>query len=363
MNHLDLFSGIGGFSLGLERAGFKTIAFCEKELYCRMLLQKHWKGVKIYNDIKDCKGKEIKETHGRVDLLTGGFPCQPYSVAGKQKGTSDDRYLWPDMFRVIREVQPTWIIAENVRGIINIQDGMVFETVCTDLEKEGFEIQTFIIPAAGVGAPHKRERVWIVGYSKHNGSLTSEIKRGNNKINDRSEKRENTTIEPERASGSRNNEVMENSRRTLRQGASIREKNEDEIRKEDADKFKRSSSSSEPYVANTHSNGEKRDQSKDRTGSRTQQSRKDVANTESEQSISKYYREQPGEVSKQKQVKPGGGYSWTLREANWLSEPDVGRVAHGLPGRAHRLRGLGNAIVPKIAEEIGRAIIKAGSKE
>tara|TARA_Y100000592_G_scaffold42010_1_gene66789 strand:+ start:2669 stop:3676 length:1008 start_codon:yes stop_codon:yes gene_type:complete len=335
MNHLDLFSGIGGFSLGLERAGFKTIAFCEKELYCQMLLQKHWKGVKIYNDIKECKGKEIKETYGRVDLLTGGFPCQPYSVAGKQKGTDDDRYLWPEMFRVIKEVQPTFVIAENVRGIINIQDGMVFETVCSDLESEGFEIQTFIIPAAGVGAPHKRERVWIVGYSKHNGSLTSEIKRGNNKIDDRSEKRENTTLEPKRAGGSRDNEIMENSRRTLRQGASIREKNEDEIRKENANKFERSSSSS----------------------------KSNVANTKSEQSISKYYREQPGEVSEQKQIESRGSYSWTLREADWLSEPDVGRVVDGLPGRAHRLRGLGNAIVPKIAEEIGRAIIKAESKE
>ena len=262
MNHLDLFSGIGGFSIGLEKVGFNTIAFCEKEDYCRMLLQKHWKGVKIYNDIKECKGKEIKETYGRVDILTGGFPCQPYSVAGKQKGTADDRYLWPEMFRVIKEVQPTFVIAENVRGIINIQDGMVFETVCSDLESEGFEIQTFIIPAAGVGAPHKRERVWIVGYSKHNGSLTSEIKRGDNKINDRTEEREDTTFKPERAGRSRDNEIMENTRRKLHERSSVREKNEDEIKKENANKFERSSS----------------------------ESASNVANTKSEQSISKYYR-------------------------------------------------------------------------
>ena len=330
MNHLDLFSGIGGFSIGLEKVGFNTIAFCEKEDYCRMLLQKHWKGVKIYNDIKECKGKEIKETYGRVDILTGGFPCQPYSVAGKQKGTADDRYLWPEMFRVIKEVQPTFVIAENVRGIINIQDGMVFETVCSDLESEGFEIQTFIIPAAGVGAPHKRERVWIVGYSKHNGSLTSEIKRGDNKINDRTEEREDTTFKPERAGRSRDNEIMENTRRKLHERSSVREKNEDEIKKENANKFERSSS----------------------------ESASNVANTKSEQSISKYYREQPGETSEQEQIKSGGSNSWTLREANWLSEPNVGRVVNGVPGRAHRLRGLGNAIVPKIAEEIGRSIMK-----
>ena len=331
MNHLDLFSGIGGFSIGLEKVGFNTIAFCEKEDYCRMLLQKHWKGVKIYNDIKECKGKEIKETYGRVDILTGGFPCQPYSVAGKQKGTADDRYLWPEMFRVIKEVQPTFVIAENVRGIINIQDGMVFETVCSDLESEGFEIQTFIIPAAGVGAPHKRERVWIVGYSKHNGSLTSEIKRGDNKINDRTEEREDTTFKPERAGRSRDNEIMENTRRKLHERSSVREKNEDEIKKENANKFERSSS----------------------------ESASNVANTKSEQSISKYYREQPGETSEQEQIKSRGSSSWTLREANWLSEPNVGRVVNGVPGRAHRLRGLGNAIVPKIAEEVGRSIMKA----
>ena len=330
MNHLDLFSGIGGFSIGLEKVGFNTIAFCEKEDYCRMLLQKHWKGVKIYNDIKECKGKEIKETYGRVDILTGGFPCQPYSVAGKQKGTADDRYLWPEMFRVIKEVQPTFVIAENVRGIINIQDGMVFETVCSDLESEGFEIQTFIIPAAGVGAPHKRERVWIVGYSKHNGSLTTKIKRGDNKINDRTEERKNTTLEPERTGRSRDNETMENTRRKLHERSSVGEKNEDEARKENANKFERSSS----------------------------ESASNVANTESEQSISKYYREQPGETNEQKQIESRGSNSWTLREASWLSEPNVGRVVNGLPGRAHRLRGLGNAIVPKIAEEIGRSIMK-----
>src|SRR5210317_1820802 len=192
MNHLDLFSGIGGFSIALEKVGFKTVAFCEREPYCKLLLQKHWKGVKIYDDIKTIKGEDIKEP---IDILTGGFPCQPYSVAGKQKGTDDDRYLWPEMFRVIKEVKPTFVIAENVRCIINIQDGMVFETVCSDLESEGFEIQPFIIPAAGVNAPHKRERVWIVGYSEHNGSLASKIKRRNNKIDAATKEGTNTTLE------------------------------------------------------------------------------------------------------------------------------------------------------------------------
>ena len=327
MNHLDLFSGIGGFSLALEKVGFKTIAFCENDPYCRLLLQKHWKGVTIHNDIKKLEAKDIKEP---IDILTGGFPCQPYSVAGKQKGTDDNRYLWPDMFRIIKEVKPTFVIAENVRGIINIQDGMVFETVCSDLEAEGFEVQSFVIPFAGVNAPHKRERVWIVGYSKHNGSLTTKIKRRNNKIDDRTTKGKNTSIEPERTSGSRDNEIMENSRRKLHEGASFGEKNEDEIRKENANKFERSSG----------------------------ESTFDVANTKSEQSDTDDNRQESREVSEQKQIESRGGRSWTLREASWSSEPDVGRVANGIPGRAYRLRGLGNAVVPKIPEEIGKAIWK-----
>ena len=312
MNHLDLFSGIGGFALALEKVGFKTVGFCEVDPYCRLLLQKHWKGVTIHHDIKRLEAKDIKEP---IDILTGGFPCQPYSVAGKQKGTDDNRYLWPDMFRVIKEIKPTFVVAENVRGIVNIQDGMVFETVCSDLESEGFEIQPFIIPAAGVGAPHKRERVWIVGYSKHNGSLTSKIRRGNQKVDARAQERQNQAIESQRTSRSNNNEIMENSRRTLRQGAKFDKENANESKQENANKFERSSSTPEHHVANTkgvHVQGQQ-----DRSGQ--EQSR---------------------------------------RESWWEFEPNVGRVANGVPGRVHRLKGLGNSIVPQIAEEIGKAIWK-----
>ena len=313
MNHLDLFSGIGGFALALEKVGFKTVGFCEVDPYCRLLLQKHWKGVTIHNDIKKLEAKDIKEP---IDILTGGFPCQPYSVAGKQKGTDDNRYLWPDMFRVIKEIKPTFIIAENVRGIVNIQDGMVFETVCSDLESEGFEIQPFIIPAAGVGAPHKRERVWIVGYSEHNGSLTAKIRGGNKETNAGSQKGENQTIKSQRTSRSNNDEIMENSRRALRQGAKFSKENANESRQENANQLERSSSTPEHNVA-------------DSKGVHVQ-----------------------GQQS-------GSGQEQSRRESWWEFEPNVGRVAHGIPGRVHRLKALGNSIVPQIAEEIGRAIIKA----
>ena len=112
--------------------------------------------------------KQRLETDGieLPDVITGGFPCQPFSIAGKQRGTDDNRHLWPQMFRIIRELAPRWVVGENVRGLVNIQDGMVFETVCTDLEGEGYEVRAFNIPAAGVGAPHRRERIWIIANKK-----------------------------------------------------------------------------------------------------------------------------------------------------------------------------------------------------
>jgi DNA-cytosine methyltransferase len=147
---LDLFSGLGGFSLGLERTGsFETIAFCDNDKYSKLVLQKHWKGVKIYNDVKEItKEKFIADGIQFPDIITGGFPCQPFSVAGKQAGTDDDRHLWPVMFRIIQEFTPRWVIGENVKGLTNIQDGVVFETVCSDLEGAGYEVRAFNIPAA-----------------------------------------------------------------------------------------------------------------------------------------------------------------------------------------------------------------------
>ena len=161
---LDLFSGIGGFSLGLESTGhFKTIAFCEKDKFCQKVLQKNFKNIPIEGEIRNVKGEKYK-----ADVVTGGFPCQPFSVAGKRKGTDDDRYLWDENIRVVRECKPKWFIGENVEGIINIQEGMVLRQVQTDLEKEGFEVQCLIIPASGIGAWHQRKRVWIIGCNVSN---------------------------------------------------------------------------------------------------------------------------------------------------------------------------------------------------
>jgi DNA (cytosine-5)-methyltransferase 1 len=409
---LDLFSGLGGFSLGLERTGkFKTVAFCEIDKYCTLLLQKHWKGVKIYEDVRKIN-KEQFDTDGieYPDIITGGFPCQPFSVAGKQKGTGDDRHLWPEMFRIIKTFKPKFVIGENVKGLINIQDGVVFETVCTDLESEGYEVQAFNIPAAGVGAPHRRERIWILAtnvansisdnereqitrgdeeekriqeeYRQDNSttrqsSRTSAIRNGDrgyeDMANTESERtrsnnegvrqgisginrgqgtigtKEDMANSNTRFSNGTNEEIfsrgqtsnisstgggdknVENSRCTLQQGTVFQGENENEIRKGNADQSQRSSSSSE-Y---------------------------DVANSSSEQSHSNDNGQEQREISQQEQIELGGGSSGTLWPSNWEFEPNVGRVANGIPGRVHRLKGLGNSIVPKIAEEIGKAIIGA----
>ena len=186
IKHYDLFAGIGGFSYALDTVfNNEKIEhiFCEWEAFPTAILKKHWPDATYYGDIADliadtnsqrlCEHSERKRpqstpsgTRDRVGeeliIVTGGFPCQPFSHAGRRKGTSDDRYKWPEMFAVIKNVKPDWIIAENVRGLASWNDGMVLETVCADLEAEGYEVRPYIIPACSVGAPHKRERVWIV---------------------------------------------------------------------------------------------------------------------------------------------------------------------------------------------------------
>ena len=161
---LDLFSGIGGFSLGLERTGgFKTVGFCEIDQYCQKVLRKHWPEVPIHDDINTLNAKEIY--NGRIDVITGGYPCQPFSVAGNRQGHEDDRHLWPRMFEIIKQERPTWIICENVNGHIT----MGLDEVLLNLESEGYSSKPFVIPACSIDAPHRRDRVWIVSNLQSNG--------------------------------------------------------------------------------------------------------------------------------------------------------------------------------------------------
>jgi len=159
-NVLDLFSGIGGFSLGLERAGMKTIAFCEIEEFPRKVLKKNFPDVPIFKDVRDLHANQIKET---IDVICGGYPCQPFSVAGKRKGEKDDRHLWPEMFRIIQEGEIPWVVCENVTGHIILG----LDEVLSDLESEGYTCWVFIIPACAINAIHRRDRVWVIAHSSN----------------------------------------------------------------------------------------------------------------------------------------------------------------------------------------------------
>ena len=159
---LDLFSGIGGFSLGLERAGMETVAFCEFDKHAQKVLKKHWPDVPIYEDVRELDGKQFR---GSVDVVCGGYPCQPFSVAGLQRGAEDDRHLWPEMLRIIKQARPSWLVAENVTGHITLG----LDKVLSDLEVEGYTSRTLVIPACALNAHHRRDRVWIIAHTNSPG--------------------------------------------------------------------------------------------------------------------------------------------------------------------------------------------------
>ena len=165
MTHGSLFSGIGGFDLASEWMGWTNVFHCEMNPFCNRVLNHHFPDAICYEDIKQT---DFSVHKGKIDILTGGFPCQPYSAAGKRLGKEDDRHLWPEMLRAIREIQPCWVVGENVLGLVNWNEGLVFEEVQTDLEAQGYEVQPYVLPAAGVGAPHRRDRVWFVAHSDNN---------------------------------------------------------------------------------------------------------------------------------------------------------------------------------------------------
>jgi DNA (cytosine-5)-methyltransferase 1 len=190
MNHASLFSGIGGFDLAAKEVGWNNVFQCEIDPFCQSVLKYYFPKTVLYEDIKRT---DFTSWKGKIDVLTGGFPCQPFSVAGQRKGADDDRYLWPEMLRVIRETRPRWVIGENVAGITNmvqpcsetdvetksdqdeenyketiLEQEYIINTICDDIEREVYSVQPIIIPACGVGAPHRRDRVWFIAHS--NGS-------------------------------------------------------------------------------------------------------------------------------------------------------------------------------------------------
>ena len=317
---LDLFSGIGGFSLGLERTGgFETAAFCEIEKYPQEVLRKNFPGVPIYDDIKKLTAERlIQDGIGRIQVITGGYPCQPFSVAGKQKGEQDDRHLWPSMLEIIAQVRPTWVICENVTGHI----ALGLDQVLLDLENEGYSTRTFIIPACSVNAPHRRDRLWIVAHSNSNGTgkrcnskafseVIGKIRKGRNSKDSQDESAHSNKCSKDVADS--DSTGLEQSNETLEGGSS-----------------KQSDSGSiqpgENALADSFG-------SKFKGGSEEQILRKPNVQSEPRRS------------------------SENFREI-WAVEPGMGRVADGIPRRVAKLKALGNAVVPQICMMIGRAILE-----
>ena len=295
MNVLDLFSGIGGFSLGLESTGFfKTIAFVEKDKFCQKVLRKNFPNVPIEDEVRNVKGERFK-----ADVITGGFPCQPFSVAGKRRGTEDDRFLWDETIRIVSEQKCKWFIGENVEGIINIQDGMVFRQIHDDLESEGFEVQSLIIPASGVGAWHQRKRVWIIANNvfNSNNKTANKIKSSNGSENKISEKYRQKFGSIWQFNGTINENVSNSTPINLRNANST--SIESSINRQREGKFRRASS----------------------WGQQCQE-------------------------------------SWWQTQSELCGVPDG--VAYELDkDRVNRIKSLGNSIVPQIAKEIGKAIMEA----
>lgn len=313
LTHLSLFSGIGGIDLAAEWAGFKTVAFVERDKFCQKVLAKNFPGVPIHDDIKEFGAKDVAhasvQSNGKasqaacpigserdtrndavwrgrkptIHLLSGGFPCQPFSVAGKRKGVSDERFLWDEMLRVIREVQPLWVLGENVRGLLSIDGGRTFGTIIHELAEVGYRVGWGVYGACHVAAPHRRERVFIVASS----------------------------------GGRREGEIISNK-----------------------EAFAKTRGRYRNALASLGA-GE------------------DVANAENS-----HWRTNGWCEARRISWEPGRSSCKARPNCDgWATEPNVGRVAHGVPNRVDRLRALGNAVVPQqvfpilnaIAEQIREA--------
>ena len=369
----SLFSGIGGIDLGLEATGyFKTTLFSEIDPFCQKILKKHWPNVPIIPNVKDINGKEIE-----TDVLVGGFPCQPFSVAGKRKGKEDERHLWPEMFRIIKEARPSIVIGENVPGIINTQ--MALGQCVSDLESEGYKVQPVVLPACSVNAPHRRYRVFIIAMvdtdnlrlEQYNETQKEEqIRWAETPSLSRSENVANPNSSSFTSWESRgaDREVSSESER-LRGGKSQRETGKE-------------FGSSSKNVANSDSfghrgwnsqgcssGGETRilpgEQEGRETWSETERCSESYRNYVANSTASRP-QTSPEECFEQKGTEEADAiapYSGTIGDFNprdnWSVEPNVGRVAHGISDRVDRIKSLGNAVVPQLTYIIGMSIIRA----
>ena len=409
MRILDLFAGIGGFSLGLHRASkeFKTVAFCEQDPFCTQILNKHWPDVPVYPDIKELtyeklkadgvvadpiskprgyscgmhsqisvnrenkrqpdrigrrratcgiynkgstnenkKGKP-KELAGTIDIVCGGFPCQPFSQAGERRGKADDRDLWPEMFRVIKECEPTWVVGENVAGFINME----LDRTVSDLESENYEVRVFILGAVAVQAPHQRQRCWIigrkrdVGNSEHNGSSA---------IGDFWSIQGESNGQKKKIKQSKGTSGLPGTESDVADSATGR----CEERQPQGKQTNDLSESGQRFPNDVADSGGTRSEA-GLPGSDTGEERI------TKESNDRDHRQPRGEASDTRSTQRGMGHladglSAELLDIGsiWHIEPDIPRVTTGEKNRVKKLKALGNSVVPQIPEIIGRLIME-----
>jgi len=368
MNFLSLFAGIGGFDLGLERSGMTCVAQCEYDKTAREVLQKHWPDVPCYHDVRTLTGEQLERDGITVDLICGGFPCQPFSFAGKRGGEEDNRHLWPEMLRIVQEVRPVWIVGENVTGLLSvelldsitrvenktiIQDpnynlyqasiireaDMLFDELCRELEEEGYDVLPLLIPACAVDAKHRRDRVWILAHSdKRSGETRAERTRweAGSDISGRCERTNVADTSSRRRSGPEERENQFPGRtETISPSENVAYPTSE--RRGETRQL-----SAKPSIGITGPGSAPADVAD--TSGHELQGRAETRNAESGWSHPNKFT-----AGRSERSKPG----------NWLPEPGMGRVATGVPGRVDRLKQLGNAVVPQVVEVIGRTIMEA----
>ncbi len=375
INHLDFCSGIGGWALAFRELGINTVAFCEIEKYPQKVLQKNFPGVPIFNDLKELTYEDIKERTGvdGIDILTCSYPCQPFSVAGKQKGEEDPRHLWPDTFRLVQECRPTWFVGENVSGHIKLG----LDTVLKDLESEGYDTRTFVIPASSVGAWHKRERLWIIGHKtvpNTSGKRSStQREREHRELEETSQGKEKARGESTIRTPSSCTDVSDTESLRFGRGSGqecrtpqwqfLQEEQEGrevwrEVEGCGASLDESTDTSSSGLEEHGHSESKDVVQHREET----------ISDTECERS-QRWLPRWQNQERESELGHAGCGSTAHLQQGEnwWKTQSELCGVPNGISveldkNRVGRIKGLGNAIVPQIAWFIGNAIITAEKK-
>lgn len=339
MKLIDLFAGIGGFSLAAHWMNWQTIAFVEKDEFCQKVLRKNFGEVPVYGDIREFDGKPFR---GTCDIITGGFPCQPFSQAGQQKGSADERHLFPAMLRVISEVRPTYVVAENVRGLLSVEHGETFEDICSSLESLGYSVQPFIVPACAVNAPHRRDRIWFIAHT------TQRIRGEITQPDERESRPQNYQANTAENAGYRDASRKTNQEKPIGQ-----------IEKRNAVKLERSVQGNGIGLTSNSDKSERQFLCGQETESQKSGDSNNSTQSQFTPNARSFRRENciSGRKSDKTENSSNRSPQFNGWQRNWFEvATEFCRMDARISNRVDRLRSLGNSIVPQIAYEIFQAI-------